>query len=85
MWDLAHAVWRFAAVCNDADRWLGGWPNPPDRSGCIAALVGGYRLGAERTDEFAGMVVAGCARSSPTPPLLAAGSAVPEVSNPKGT
>ena len=25
MWDLAHAVWQFALVCDDADRWLGGW------------------------------------------------------------
>ncbi|WP_420446124.1 phosphotransferase family protein [Candidatus Poriferisodalis sp.] len=24
MWDLAHAVWQFAPVCDDADRWLGG-------------------------------------------------------------
>ena len=29
MWDLAHAVWQFAPVCDDADRWLGGWPSPP--------------------------------------------------------
>ena len=57
MWDLAHAVWQFAPVCDDADRWLGGWPIPPDRSARIAALVGGYRLGAERADELADMVV----------------------------
>ena len=24
MWDLAHAVWQFAPVCGDADRWLEG-------------------------------------------------------------
>ncbi|WP_419933091.1 hypothetical protein [Candidatus Poriferisodalis sp.] len=48
MWDLAHAVWQFAPVCDDADRWLGGWPSPPDRSARIAALVGGCRLGPER-------------------------------------
>jgi len=58
MWDLAHAVWQFASVCNDADRWPGGWPSPPDRSARIAALVGGCRLGAERADELADMVVA---------------------------
>ena len=72
VWDLAHAVWRIAPVCDDADRWLGGWPSLPDRSARIAALVGGYRLGAERADELADMVaevIAGCARSSPTPPL----------------
>ncbi|MCY3894355.1 MAG: hypothetical protein OXF65_13805 [Acidimicrobiaceae bacterium] len=57
MWDLAHAVWQFAPVCDDADRWLGGWPSPPDWSARIAALVGGYRLGAERADELADMVV----------------------------
>ena len=32
---------------------IGGWPSPPDRSPRIAALVGGYRLGAERADELA--------------------------------
>jgi len=53
MWELAHAVWPFVPVCDDADRWLGGWPSPPDRSARIAALVGGYRLGAERADELA--------------------------------
>ena len=66
MWDLAHAVWQFAPVCDDADRWLGGWPSPPDRSARIAALVGGYRLSADRADELADMVaevIAGCRRS----------------------
>ncbi len=48
MWDLAHAVWQFAPVCGDADRWLEGWPGAPDRSARIAALVGGYGLGAGR-------------------------------------
>ena len=66
MWDLAHAAWQFAPVCDDADRWLGDWPSPPDRSARIAALVGGYRLSADRADELADMVVeviAGCRRS----------------------
>ena len=73
MWDLAHAVRQFAPVCDDADPWLGGWPSPPDRSARIAALVGGYRLGAERADELADMVVVdGCARSSPTLPRVRA-------------
>ena len=26
---LAHAVWQFAPVCDDAERSLGGWPGPP--------------------------------------------------------
>ncbi len=68
MWDLAHAVWQFAPVGDDADRWPGGWPSPPDRSARIAALVGGYRLGAERAVEFADMVVeviAGAAAAQP--------------------
>ena len=56
MWDLAHAVWQFAPVCDDADRWLGGRPSPPDRSARLAALVGGYRLGAGRAEELADMV-----------------------------
>ena len=66
MWDLAHAVWQFPPVCDDADRWLDGWPNPPDRPARIAALVGGHRLGAGRADQLADMVVeviAGCRRS----------------------
>ncbi|WP_423916856.1 phosphotransferase [Candidatus Poriferisodalis sp.] len=56
MWDLAHAVWQFAPVCDNADPWLGGWPSPSDRSARIAALVGGYRLSADRADELADMV-----------------------------
>ena len=66
MWDLANAVWQFAPVCDGADRWLGGWPSPPDRSARIAALVGGHRLGAGRADELADMVVGvitGCTRA----------------------
>ena len=66
MWERAHAVWQFATVCDDADRWLDGWPSPPDRPARIAALVGGHRLGAGRADELADMVVeviAGCRRS----------------------
>ena len=45
---------------------IGGWPSPPDLSARIAALVGGYRLSAERADELADMdteVIAGCRRS----------------------
>lgn len=57
MRDLVHAVWQFAPVCDDADRWLSGWPSPPDRSARIAAPVGGCRLGADRADELADMVV----------------------------
>jgi len=57
MWDLAHAVWQFAPVCDDADPWLDGWPSPLDRSARIAALVGGYRLAADRADELADKVV----------------------------
>ena len=65
-------MWQFAPVCDDADRWLGGWPSRPDRSARIAALVGGCRLDAERADELADMmteVIAGCARSSFAPPV----------------
>ncbi|WP_419911591.1 phosphotransferase [Candidatus Poriferisodalis sp.] len=66
MWDLAHAVWQFAPVCGDAGRWLEGWPGALDRSARIAALVGGYGLGAGRADELADMVaevIAGCRRA----------------------
>ncbi len=68
MWDLAHAVQQPAPVCDGADRWLGGWPSRPDRSARIAALVGGYRLGAERADELADMVVAVIARAEAAQP-----------------
>ncbi len=57
MWDLAHAVWQFTPICEDSDPLLGGWPNPPDRSARIAALVGGYRLSDDRADDLADMVV----------------------------
>ena len=57
MWDLAHAVWQFTPICDDADPLLGAWPIPPDRSTRIAALVGGYGLSHSRPDEFADMVV----------------------------
>lgn len=57
MWDLVHAVWQFAPICDRANRWPGGWPSPPDRSARLAALVGGYRLGAGRAEELADMVV----------------------------
>ena len=66
MCDLAHAMRQFAPVCDDADRWLEGWPDAPDRSTRIAALVGGYGLGAGRADELAAMVaevIAGCTRA----------------------
>ena len=62
MWDLAHAVWQFAPVCGDADRRLDGWLSPPDRSARIAALVGGYWLGAGSADELA---AAGAGAESP--------------------
>ena len=62
MWGLAHAVWQFAPACDDADRWLGGWPSAPDRSAWIAALVGGYGLGVGGGDELA---AAGASAESP--------------------
>ncbi len=57
MWDLAHAVWQFTPICDDADPLLVDWPSPPDRSERIAALVGGYGLSDDRADELADMVV----------------------------
>ena len=68
MWDLAHAVWQFTSVCDDADPWLGGGPSPPDRSARIAAQVGGYRLGAEWADELADMVVGVIVRAEAAQP-----------------
>ena len=36
---------------------VSGWPSPPARSAHVPPLMGGYRLGAERTDELADKVV----------------------------
>ena len=53
-------------MCDDVGRWLESWPSAPDRSARIAALAGGYGLGAGRADELADMVaevIAGCTRA----------------------
>ena len=66
MWDLGHAVWQFGPVCDDGDPLVRDWPAPPNRSERIAALVGGYRLGASQARQLGDMVVeviAGCHRS----------------------
>ncbi|MCY4516448.1 MAG: hypothetical protein OXB99_04325 [Acidimicrobiaceae bacterium] len=57
MLDLAHAVWQFAPVCNETDRWLDGWPSRLNRPARIAALAGGYGLAPGGADELAAMVV----------------------------
>ena len=66
LWDLGHAVWEFGPVCDDDDPRLHQWPQPPDRSARIAALVSGYRLHPSHAHRLADMVVeviAGCRRS----------------------
>ena len=66
MWDLGHAVWQFGPVCGNGDPLVRDWPAPPNRSERIAALVGGYRLGASQARQLGDMVVeviAGCHRS----------------------
>ena len=66
LWDLAHAVWQFTPVCDDHDPLIQDWPETPDRSARIAALVGGYRLAPSKGRRLAEMVVeviAGCRRS----------------------
>ena len=66
LWDLGHAVWQFGPVCDDGDPWLREWPEKPDRSARIAALVGGYCLAPSEAPRLAEMVVeviAGCHRS----------------------
>ncbi|MDE0701947.1 MAG: phosphotransferase [Acidimicrobiaceae bacterium] len=65
LWDLGHAVWQFAPICDDEDPWIHQWPETPDRSARIAALVSGYRLDPSQAQELAEMVVeviAGCRR-----------------------
>ncbi|MDE0579048.1 MAG: phosphotransferase [bacterium] len=66
LWDLGHALWQFAPICDDDDAWLQQWPSPPDRSGRITALVRGYRLApseAQQLTEMVCEVIAGCQRS----------------------
>ena len=67
LWDLGHAVWQFTPVCDDKDPWIREWPDTPDRSARIAALVRGYRLDHSQAQELAEMVVevvAGVGRSA---------------------
>lgn len=66
LWDLGHALWQFAPICDDDDPWLQHWPAPPDRSTRITALVRGYRLDqslAQHLPEMVSEVIAGCHRS----------------------
>lgn len=66
LWDLGHALWQFAPICDDDDAWLQQWPSPPDRSTRITALVRGYRLDqsqAQHLPEMVSEVIAGCHRS----------------------
>ena len=66
MWDLGHAVWQFGPVCGDDDPWLRQWPELPDRSVRIAALVRGYRperSEAEGLGDTVVEVINGCHRS----------------------
>ena len=66
MWDLGHAVWQFGPVCGDDDPWLRQWPELPDRSVRIAALVRGYRperSQAEGLGDTVIEVINGCHRS----------------------
>ena len=66
LWDLGHALWQFAPVCDDDDPWLQQWPSAPDRAARITALVRGYRLApseAQQLPEMVSEVIAGCHRS----------------------
>ncbi|MXZ85053.1 MAG: phosphotransferase [Acidimicrobiia bacterium] len=66
IWDLGHALWQFAPICDDDDPLLQHWPAPPDRTGRITALVRGYRLApseAQQLPEMVCEVIAGCHRS----------------------
>ncbi len=66
LWDLGHALWQFAPVCDDDDPWLQQWPVLPDRASRITALVRGYRLAtsdAQQLPEMVAEVIAGCHRS----------------------
>ena len=67
LWDLGHALWQFGPVCDDDDPWLQQWPDSPDRSARITALVRGYRLDLSEVQQLADMVaevIAGCRRSA---------------------
>ena len=66
LWDLGHALWQFAPVCDDEDPWLQQWPNYPNRAARITALVRGYRPTTSEAQQLPKMVVeviAGCHRS----------------------
>ncbi len=66
LWDLGHALWQFAPICDNDDAWLQRWPSSPDRGARITALVRGYRLDqsqAQRLPEMVCEVIAGCHRS----------------------
>lgn len=66
LWDLGHALWQFAPVCDDDDPWLQHWPDNPNRAARITALVRGYRLTLSEAQQFPEMVsevIAGCHRS----------------------
>ena len=55
-WDLAHALWQFGPVCADDDPLVRDWPEPPNRSERIAALLRGYRLDAFQAQHLSDMV-----------------------------
>ena len=57
LWDLAHAVWQFALICDDNDPWLRDCPEPPDRLARASALLRGYALEQHRADGFGQRVV----------------------------
>ena len=66
LWDLGHALWQFAPVCDDNDPWLQQWPDDPNRAARITALVSGYRLTpseAQHLPEMVIEVIDGCHRS----------------------
>lgn len=66
LWDLGHALWQFAPVCDDDDPWLQQWPEQPNRAARITALVRGYHLTRSEAQQLPDMVVeviAGCRRS----------------------
>ena len=66
LWNLCHAIWQFAPVCDDQDPWLEHCPAPPDRYGRIRALVQGYGVARSSGEGIAPMVrevIAGCRRS----------------------
>lgn len=66
LWDLGHALWQFAPVCEDNDPWLQQWPDQPNQAARITALVRGYRLApseAQQLPEMVVEVIAGCHRS----------------------